>query len=972
MQENVSFPTHVVGIGTSAGGLESLELFFSNVTHQTGITYVVIQHLSPDFKSMMSEILGRVTKLPIYQIEDGNTLHADTIYLNIPRYDVTYSAGQLFLHASQKKAPSPRPIDHFFTSLGRELKDRSVGVILSGSGQDGANGLLEIQQKGGLALVQDLESALFSSMPKSAAVLLDKPILVNPSEMANIIINHALDPNTVVYHPAEELPIHSDDQALAYLMTMMRRRFEIDFTRYKPYTLFRRLDGRIEMLGLQSLAEYVLHLQSDQTEQDALYRDLLIDVTAFFRDPEAFSFLEKEVLPGLVEQKADGESIRVWVAACATGEEAYSLGMLLFEEIEKQGRNLDCKIFATDAHQSSINTASDGLYRLEQVREQMSEALVKKYFKEIDEETLQVDGHLRSSIVFSPHNLLENPHFSRLDLVSCRNFLIYIENDAQNELLSRFHLGLKLGGILFLGSSEHLRETAPDYDVLSNQWRIYRKTANTSRVIRYDPEQMVKRIPKYIQQRVQLTSSNQWEGRLIQELVEMGYVVDNQGNLKEVYGDGQKFLKFKTGRITLLLTNMLPESLAIPIRTGLQLAQREGDRVRYNRIVYREGASAEEIVMAIEIVPFQGAGLNVKGTGSFYLVTLEQLEEPTQTLEVLAEAFEPEIHESEVKEGLTRVLSLERELMFTRESLQATIEEMQSTNEELQSANEELQSTNEELSSVNEELFTVNSEYLEQNHTYTRLNNDMRNMLAVSQVVMVLLDTQFKLRSFTPNAQRVFSFIESDLGRPIFQFNLFASLDSNIFKAFCQRALEGETLTEVLLNSENLPMTLQLSPYLTKEHGVDGVIIYVETGPNLEKFGGEYIQAQNDSGAFPSLPQLILVHDLEQKSVVFSGGMLLQHLGYKDPIEGDDAASLLHAEADLAPIDLTKEEAFKLRREGKLIHDTYLLKKADGDYVEVNVNESAYNKNSAGELIQTIMIITPIQDPTTLTGTVQG
>lgn len=831
MGEKLNEQIHIVGIGASAGGLEALELFFSQVSQNNGIAYVVIQHLSPDFKSMMSEILARVTRLPIFQITNGITLEPDTIYLNVPRNDVVLENGRLYLEPSKKASTGIRPISRFFLSLADDLGPRAIGVILSGSGQDGAEGMLGIDQAGGLTLIQDLESALFSSMPKAAADQMSDPLMMSPSEMPGRIMRHVFDPDS----KEESLPgpaLEGDESALTYLISLLRRRFEIDFTRYKSYTLFRRLDARIKLARVKDLAEYILVLQDDVAEQNALYRDLLIDVTSFFRDPEAFHIIERQVIPDLVAAKEDGESIRLWVAACATGEEAYSLAILVLEEIEKQGRSLDLKVFATDAHQDSIATASEGVYsdaRLELVRASFKE----KYFNPVQDtlDSYQVISPLRSKIVFATHNLLENPHFSYLDMVSCRNFLIYISDDTQDELLFRFHMGLKLNGYLFLGASEHLRGSAQDYEVLSHQWRIFKKIGNKTRPTVRNREDVVSRLPKYLQQQGKMAGSKNWETRLLQELFETGYVVDSQGSLKEVYGDGRKYLQFKTGKVALTLTSLLPDSLATPIRTGLQMAQQKEERVRFEAIDLYGGASesefasADERFMTLEIIPFQGASIELGNSTRYYLISLSPIKmgQGEQSASDGSVKTDPA---AEVTTDISKISGLERELTFTRESLQATIEEMQSANEELQSANEELQSTNEELSSVNEELFTVNSEFQEQNQIHMRLTNDMRNMLSAGRLVMILLNKRFELRELTPHAKSIFGFLDSDIGRSVLHFNLFKNIEQELISGWFLRALDGEEVSETIITTNDRQMTMHVMPFLSTEDELDGLILY--------------------------------------------------------------------------------------------------------------------------------------------------
>ncbi len=965
MDSSTQSPKYIVGIGASAGGLEALERFFSTVPSHPDIAYVVIQHLSPDFKSMMPQILGRVTHLPLFHIQSGMAIEPNTIYLNIPRHDVKLESGRLFLTPTRKASTAPRPINLFFNSLATDLGSRAIGIILSGSGQDGTEGIQAISEAGGLALTQDLESSIFSSMPKSAAHRLSNPIILVPEEMPNLIVSNVADPGIIRQSPTND-PLESiDENALTFLISTLRRRFEIDFTRYKPFTLFRRLDSRIHQLGLNDLAEYSLFIKDNSEEQNALYRDLLIDVTSFFRDEEAFHIIKHKIIPNIVAEKHDHETIRIWVAACATGEEAYSIAILLQEEIEKEQRAVGFKIFATDAHPQSISIASDGIYSEKRLAVIPLE-LQNKYFTAVSEKpgSSQISSQIRSKVVFAAHNLLENPHFSQLDMVSCRNFLIYVDGEAQDEILFRFHIGLKIGGILFLGPSEHLKRTAKDYDTVNNQWRVFRKISSNTKAKIKDRDEIVSPLPKYMQQQARFAGSKNWETRLLQELVDTGYVVDGQGVLKEVFGNGRKYLQFKTGKIALNLTNLLTESLAIPIRTGLQMAQQQDKRINFHAVNLTnsdpsaDSESEDDQYCTIDIIPFQGSNYDTGNSGKFYLISIAEIDrsEPSKPLDTPSLSAPSQMV---VPDDLSKISSLERELTFTRESLQATIEEMQSSNEELQSANEEMQSTNEELSSVNEELFTVNSEFQEQNQMFTQLNNHMRNMLAASRVIIILLDNNFVITGITPYAQHLFNILETDIGRSILHFNLFRNIEAETLQQWYGQAKSGIAISDAGVSLTGKQLKIQISQYLSEENEVNGLILYFsELTEDIKFLEKIYPIPPIFEKLSREVPSLILVQNTQTQEVVFSGGPLLEQLGYSKAADINTFQSLLHPD-DGSDLNSLVEELEKVSGP-EVLKRTTLLKNSDGEAVLCKVSEGVYQRSETGDLLQSIAFITPI------------
>ncbi len=817
-------PEYIVGIGASAGGLEALERFFSEVPADAGAAYVVIQHLSPDFKSMMSEILARKTQLPIFSAEDGMEIKPNHIYLNTPRHDLKLENGKIKLTPTiMGTQRPPLPINTFFESLAKDKGPRAISIVLSGTGTDGSLGSAAISAAGGLVISQDIDSSLFPSMPQNAAAQGPADIVLSPDEMPTAIVDFIQSDIRISKGDLSllDFSLMTGENAFSYLLSMLQREYGIDYTVYKPQTLVRRVERRIALNHHPNLTSYIHVLQENKEEMDALYRDVMVDVTRFFRDTEAFDLLETDILPKIVDGKSNGDSLRMWVAGCASGEEAYSLAILVSEELAKQDKKVDLKIFATDAHRNSISRAGAGVYthdRIETVPERFREA----YFNPVGNDQFQIRPEIRRSIVFAPHNLLVDAHFTNLDFISCRNVLIYLRAEAQTKVLNGFHLGLRLNGILFLGASEHLGHFEQDYEPLNRQWRIYAKIRSGNTMPRQPVTSPRINLPDNLRMRGTSLVSQTWERGLLQAMIETGFVVDDHGRLQQIYGDAESFVNFRSGRVDLSLTNVVIDELSTPIRTGLFRAQQEKQAVHFNDISIPKGADKQ--VLDITILPFE-AEPNSDSGKMHYLINLEAVETKT----VAREKPEPE----QGTDDLDRIRGLERELAFTRESLQATIEEVETTNEELQSsneeliaANEELQSTNEELSSVNEELFTVNAEYQDQNHEIQRSNQDMDNLLRSSNIMMIFLDQDLRLRIITPPTYEVFGLQVNDVGRPVSHFSSFAQIGTDLLVQLSEDALNGrENQTEITVQKDR-KLLMKTFPYLLEGSEINGVVLH--------------------------------------------------------------------------------------------------------------------------------------------------
>ena len=923
----------VVGIGASAGGLEALERFFGAPDIDPRLSYVVVQHLSPDFKSMMPQILARVTSIPMASIEDGMPLEPGTIYLNNPRTDVRIK-NDCF---EQREPPLAEhtlhlPINTFFSSLAETKRTKAVGIILSGTGRDGSEGVADIHQQGGLVLTQDARSALFGSMPESAAARGPTHFTLDPAEMPGVINDYILKgvpPRKL--DPLDRIVLNSEN-AFSYLLSLLQRAYGIDFSRYKNATLERRVERRMSLGGEHSLEVYVSRLQNDPDELDALYRDMLVDVTQFFRDKEAFEFLGKEVIPEIVEKKEAGSNLRVWSAACASGEEAYSLAMLFQNEIERQQKDVELKMFATDAHKDSVMRAGAGIYKAKSFVN-VPPGLRDKYFTREPDGRYKVRKRLRQKIIFAPHDLLSDGSFSNLDFVSCRNILIYLRPEAQLSALTQFTNGLSQSGILFLGSSEHLGKLREHYAVLSEKWRIYQKLRSVAlnHVALASPSV---KAPRGSTAKTEVLSGV--ERNLLKRLLTAACVVDAQGQLVETIGDANRYLRVPSGKLTLSLSAMLDEPLATSIKSGLFTAQRSNERLDLSTTEIVTDAGKQFV--DVSIIPFE---VDVEGEGSrYYLVQFRQ----AQPLSDAGETVQNEPR-------LDRLQGLERELEFTRESLQASLEEVETTNEELQStneeliaSNEELQSTNEELSSVNEELITVNAEFQSQNRRLNQINSDLENLMRNTETVAVFLDQDLKLRMITPAAYEVFGLLETDVGRSVTQFAPFISFGRGMISGLAQKALEGVRSTRtVTLDAavagryiEDTRLQLSVMPYTTVEDEIDGAVLRFVDITEAERQVRVPLQerAELAESLRSSVPVVIYVYSVSDDKNLFATEDICELLGYSpEEIKGFGEgflAVLIHPE-DKPGLEEHLRNVAKSTA-GEMLDFSYRLKNKAGEW----------------------------------------
>jgi two-component system CheB/CheR fusion protein len=820
----------LIAIGASAGGLDPCERFFNEAPVDSGFAYVVVQHLSPDFRSLMDELLARHSSMPIHRVENGMPIKANTIYLNRPRQILTVSDERFVISPDEGDDVLRLPIDSFFESVAYEFKDRSVGVVLSGSGSDGSRGARQIKSAGGRVFVQTPETAKFESMPKAVLKSNIADGKGHPEELPELIVNHIAGKGAVPIRNRR----HPTDDPYGDILDLLQDRFGTDFQNYKPETIKRRLDRRLDLAGYGTLSDYFLALLDDDSELETIYSDLLIEVTAFFRDEEAFDVIEKDVIPKICAEMSGEHQIRMWVPGCASGEEAYSLAMLVAEYARENDKPFNLKILATDVHQRSLSAASAGTYSRETLA-RISDEHIDRYFEKIGD-YYQVRPNLRRAVVFSPHDLMSDPPFTRMDLVSCRNVMIYLTEEAQRKLLTLFHFSLRKGGALFLGPSETTGKLAHEFSSISKRWRIVEK----KRDVRIFDSSKVLKSPRSMQRGNDLYCPSLRSGRdtrtgdetaeaiggALQDLLKLyappGFLVNQDGRLVHIFGDGKKHLSFNTGSFD----NRLEDLIAAPFKAHVvPMLERfqHGITVENSRsVVIEEDDGTHEYRLSLRQMN-DANGL----PGGYGLFCIEEAASPRTALA----AIPPATTDDEVIHSYSaRVSELEHALQSNEETLQSTIEEMetsneelQATNEELMSANEELQSTNEELHSVNEELYTVSAEHQRKIEELTEITSDMDHLLKSTDIGTIFLDTEFHVRRFTPAASKTFNLIAQDIGRPFAHVTArFSDIDIFDLARKVQETLEPLD-REILADGRSYLM--RILPYVAYTDYPAGVVI---------------------------------------------------------------------------------------------------------------------------------------------------
>jgi two-component system, chemotaxis family, CheB/CheR fusion protein len=823
--ENSLFP--IVGIGASAGGLEAIELFLENVPENSGMAYIVVQHLDPTHKGMLPELLQRVSKMKVFQVKDRMVVRPNCVYVIPPNKTMSIRKGVLHLFQPVQARGQRLPIDFFLQSLADDRKELSVGLILSGMGSDGSLGLRAIKEKNGIVMVQDPESAKFDSMPRNAINSVPMDIVASPNELLRRLTEFLKHIPVLVSDAAIEI---KDKSSLEKINLLLRTYTGNDFSLYKKNTMYRRIERRMNIHKIDKIASYVLFLNENPKEIEILFKELLIGVTSFFRDAAVWEKLKATVIPAIISKLEPGSILRAWVPGCSTGEEAYSLAIVFKEALEKINPHggFSLQIFATDLDNEAIDIARKGIFPAS-ISEDVSEERLKRFFLKTSDGYF-INTEIREKIVFAQHNVIMHPPFTKIDILSCRNLLIYMEPELQKKMIGLFYYSLSPTGIMILGSSETLGTQSHLFTSLDLKFKIFKRavTILTPEVIdfpvntfsRTKTEVIEKEVPSGPARNIQTLADQ----LLLQHYSPAGVLVNEHGDIIYISGRTGKYLEPAVGKANMNIFAMLREGLRSEFPVAFRKAILKKEPVVLHNI--RIGANGSYQTLNVHI---QWLSKPEPLNGMLMIIFTDLDEIKNTKLQALKE-----------KKTLSNVrqLELEKELKYAREKIQDTLEEMQSsqeelksTNEELQSTNEELQSTNEELmsskeemQSLNEELQTLNAELQSKIEDFTNVNSDMKNLLNSTDIATLFLDKKLNIRRFTVQAVKIFKLIKSDIGRP------FTDLVSDLIYPDLPADVLNVLKTLVYIKKQ-IPtkdrrwFSIRIMPYRTLDDRIDGVVI---------------------------------------------------------------------------------------------------------------------------------------------------
>ncbi len=822
----VSFP--IVGIGASAGGLEALEKFLAHVPAGSGMAFVIVQHLDPTHKGIMPELLQRATGMRVIQVKDRTKVQRDCVYVIPPNKDMSILHGVLHLLDPAAPRGLRLPIDFFLRSLAEDRREHSVGVILSGMGSDGTLGLRAIKEKAGVAFVQEPATAKYDGMPRSAIDARLADIVAPVDELPGKLIAY-LQRSPLIARP--DAPSEDKSQsALEKAIILLRARTGNDFSLYKRNTLHRRIERRMGIHQIHKMAAYVRYLQENSQELDLLFKELLIGVTNFFRDPAAWEQLRTQILPALLAKSSPGRALRAWVPGCSTGEEAYSLAMVFKEAVEqaKSKGNFSLQIFATDLDRDAIEKARQGLFSESIAADVSSERLKRFFAKEV--RGYRVRKEIRDMVIFAPQNLILDPPFTKLDVVSCRNLLIYLTADVQRKLLPMFHYTLNPGGILFLGSAETIGDYTELFASLNGKSRIFRRTESASRPETVGfPSSFSNAGPSRVPDANPTSKSPVSLQSVADQLVLQCYapptvLANNTGDICYISGRTGKYLEPAAGKANWNLFAMAREGLRHELADAFHKALRQKESVALHGLKVGTNDGTQSVDVTVQRLDEPGP------LHGLVMILFTDVGTPVAAKSG-GRPPKPQVRSSRLVELEQELVQVRGEARATHEEMQTSQEELRSANEELQSTNEELQSTNEELmtskeemQSLNEELQTVNIELQTKVDELSRASNDMKNLLDSTDIATLFLDKDLNVRRFTPQATKIIKLIPGDAGRPI--TDLASALQYPDLAADAREVLRKLSSAEKPISArDGRWFTVRIMPYRTMDDRIDGVVI---------------------------------------------------------------------------------------------------------------------------------------------------
>ena len=839
----------VAAIGASAGGIEAFSELLSNLPTNTGMAFVLVQHLDPTHHSLLAELLSKKTAMIVREVTDGMTVEPDHVYVIPPDATMSISGQTLKLGPREESRGARMSIDHFMRTLAEAKRSRAIGVILSGSGTDGTLGMAEIQAQGGMTFAQDEISAKYDGMPRSAIGAGCVDYVLPPKSIAKELTRIARHPyiaRSEVIESAEMAP--SDTTGLHTIFQLLRKSTGVDFTHYRQTTILRRIQRRMVVHKIDRLAEYVKYVQSNPVEIKALYQDMLINVTSFFRNPKVFDALKTEVFPNILKNRASESTIRVWTPGCASGEETYSVAINLLEFLGEKNAQTPIQLFGTDVSETSIAKARSGVYP-ENIQGDVSAERLRRFFTKV-EGGYRISKGIRDICIFAQHNVLNDPPFSQMDLICCRNLLIYLEPILQNKVISLFHYASRPGGYLVLGASEGVGVAGSLFTTVERTQKIFlKKTTAARQLVNFSlnhpgeyAERGTVRAPAKQPDSAwnYLEAQKEFDRRLLSQYPLATVFINEDLEIIHTRGNVNRYLKLSPGRASLSILKMAREGLLMDLRNAISRAKKEHVPVRKQNVQIKNGNGNGEShagVHHIRYVRFEVVPMHVGNVNELYFMIFFQ-DEATEAQS--SSKRQRMLQQRQSEASTAQIVKLEQELAATKEYLQSVIETQEATNEELQSANEEilssneeLQSTNEELEtakeelqSANEELSTVNDELRSRNLEITQVNNDLTNLLDSIDLGVIMIGNDLTIRRFTPEAQKFLGLIPADIGRPLLNIN--PTLEIPNFQSLVLQVMSSFRPVEKEINDPKTGrFQLRILPYRTSDNKLDGAVITI-------------------------------------------------------------------------------------------------------------------------------------------------
>lgn len=915
IEKKQKLPFYIAGIGGSAGSLEAFEEFFRNMPVDTGMAFVLVSHLDPTHKALLAELLQRVTTMKVIEVADGMKVLPNSVYVIPPNKDMSIMHGTLQLLEPSKPRGFRMPIDFFFRHLADDKRESAIGIILSGMGTDGTLGLKAIKEKNGLVMVQDISSAKYDGMPQSAINTgiadIVAPVNELPARLQSYL-NHY--PGMARVLPVPEKKTSS---ALSKIFALLRAQTGNDFSLYKKSTINRRIERRLNIHQINNINQYIRYLSENPQEVDLLFKELLIGVTGFFREPESYEALKAELKGRLIKSKSGRKTFRAWVVGCSTGEEAYSLAIVFKEcldELRTKG-NIKIQIYATDIDKEAIDLARRGTYP-GNIAQDVSEERLLKFF--INEDIgYRIKSEIREMIIFAQQNVLTDPPFTRLDLLSCRNLLIYLSPETQKKLMPLFHYTLNPGGLLLLGSSESIGGFTDLFSPLDNKWKLFERRENlaaTRSLVEFPTSPLTfedKMYENKIEPRRSSDSTIETAQTLILQTIAPPVVLINDlGDILYLTRQTGKYLEPPVGKANLNIYAMAREGLRAELGIAIRKAKTEKRKITIEGLrVMTNGASH---TINLIVTPFDTPDV-MRG---LMMVLFEDVALPAEVARPARGRSRSTPRQKAINE------ELEKELQYTKEHLQTVIEEMETSQEELKSANEELQSTNEEmqstneemvtskeeLQSLNEELTTLNYELQSKNEELAEINNDMKNLLDSTQVPTLFLDSNLKIKRFTPYATKIISLIQGDIGRPI--TDIVTDLQYDGLARDANEVLMTLVFKEIQVQTKAGSWYLmRIVPYRTTDNIIDGVVITFSDVTDLKKMGETMTErAEYAEGIIRTVRESLLVLDSDLKIVSANPSFYRTFLITPEETEGKTLYNLGNGQWNIPALRLLLEE----------------------------------------------------------------